>query len=162
HTTVSITRYFDDEERKARQMPVGIRGTAWFTSPTSLVTVEHVAAAMALSEQAWKQVEVLDGEDKRTIDLRIQRLAGSHNEKIALLELRGPSAGARALELRTQPLSPEEPVVSLAYPSNRLRFAGGRFVQYGDSGKFVGAALFEIFDGEDRLVLDHGASGAPV
>jgi hypothetical protein len=52
--------------------------------------------------------------------------------------------------------------VSLAYPGNRLRIAKGRFVQYGDSEKFAGTALFEIYDGDDRLVLDHGASGAPV
>ena len=28
--------------------------------------------------------------------------------------------------------------------------------------KFIGTALLEIHDGNDRLVLDHGASGAPV
>jgi hypothetical protein len=61
-----------------------------------------------------------------------------------------------------EPLVPEEPVVSLAYPDNRLRVAGGRFVQYGDGDRFAGTALFELYDGDDRLVLDHGASGAPV
>src|ERR1700730_16196340 len=49
-----------------------------------------------------------------------------------------------------------------AYPNDRLRFAGGRFVQYGADEKFAGTALFELYDGDDRLVLDHGASGAPV
>ncbi len=57
---------------------------------------------------------------------------------------------------------PEERVVSLAYPGDRLRFAGGRFVEYGQSEKFAGTALLEMYDGDDRLVLDHGASGAPV
>ena len=61
-----------------------------------------------------------------------------------------------------QPLAPEERVLSLAYPGNRLRFASGRFVQYGDSERFSGTALLEMYDGDDRLVLDHGASGAPV
>jgi len=45
---------------------------------------------------------------------------------------------------------------------NRLRVAGGRFVQYGDVGRLAGTALLEMYDGDDRLVLDHGASGAPV
>jgi hypothetical protein len=57
HSTVSITRYFDDGEQKTGAL--GVRGTAWFLSPTSIVTAEHVAAAMRLSEHDWKSVEVL-------------------------------------------------------------------------------------------------------
>jgi hypothetical protein len=162
HSTVSMTRYFDEEEKKANPATVGIRGTAWFLSATSMVTAEHVAAAMTLSGQDWKQVEILDGETRLSAAVRRQSLAGSHAEKIAVLELRAPVSGARGLELRMQPLAPEEPLVSLAYPGNRLRFAAGRFVQYGDSDRFKGTALLEMYDGDDRLVLDHGASGAPV
>jgi hypothetical protein len=79
-----------------------------------------------------------------------------------VLELRTAFSGAQGLRIRMEPLAPEERVVSLAYPSNRLRFAGGRFVRYGDSDRFAGTALLELYDGNDRLVLDHGASGAPV
>jgi len=43
-----------------------------------------------------------------------------------------------------------------------LRVAGGRFVQYGEGDKFAGMALLEMYDGDDRLVLDYGSSGAPV
>ena len=68
----------------------------------------------------------------------------------------------RACSIRMEPLAPEERVVSLAYPGSRLRLVGGRFVQYGDSDKLAGTALLEMYDGDDRLVLDHGASGAPV
>jgi hypothetical protein len=127
-----------------------------------MVTVEHVAAAMGLSDENWKQVEILEGENKQTIDVRVLRLAGSHSEKIAVLELRTAYSGAQALQTRTEPLGSEEQVVALAYPDNRQRFVGGRFVKYGDSDKLAGTALFEIYDGDDRLVLDHGASGAPV
>ena len=162
HSTVSITRYFADEDRKADSDLLGIRGTAWFSSPTSMVTVEHVAAAMGLSDQNWKQVEILEGENKQSIDVRILRLAGSHSEKIAVLELRTAFSGAQALQIRMEPLASEERVVSLAYPDNRLRFVGGRFVKYGDSDKLAGTALLEMYDGDNRLVLDHGASGAPV
>src|SRR5262249_50656754 len=93
---------------------------------------------------------------------RIRHVAGFHAQKITVLELQTESAGAQAVRLRMEPLVPEEPVVSLAYPGGDLRVAGGRFVQYGDGERLAGTALFEIYDGDDRLVLDHGASGAPV
>ena len=50
-STVSITRYFDEAERAIGADLAGIQGTGWFMSPTTLVTVEHVAAAMRLSTQ---------------------------------------------------------------------------------------------------------------
>jgi hypothetical protein len=162
HSTVSITRYFDDEEREAQPGLLGIRGTGWFLSPTALVTVGHVTASMSLSEQSWKPIEIWTGEDKRSIPVRVARLAGSHAEKISVLELQTAFSGAQGLQLRLERLVPEEPVVSLAYPGSQLRVAGGRFVQYGDGDRFAGTALLEMYDGDDRLVLDHGASGAPV
>jgi hypothetical protein len=127
-----------------------------------MVTVEHVATAMGLSGQNWKQVDIVEGENKRPIDVRILRLAGSHSENIAVLELRTAFPGARGLQTRIEPLAPEEQVVSLSYPDSRQRFVGGRFIKYGDSDKLAGTALLELFDGDDRLVVDHGASGAPV
>ena len=162
HAAVSITRYFDGKDGQGDSDLLGIRGTAWFLSQTSMVTVEHVASAMGLSPESWKRLEIVDGESRQPIDVRIQRVAGSHSEKIALLELRTAFFGARELRLRKGPVAREEQVTSLAYSGNRLRFVGGRFVQYGDGGPFAGTALLEMYDGNDRLVLDHGASGAPV
>src|SRR5689334_14654589 len=77
HSTISMTRYFEGEEKKAYPGALGIRGTAWFLSGTSMVTAEHVAAAMALSAQVWKQVEILDGEDRQWIAVRRLAVAGS-------------------------------------------------------------------------------------
>ena len=159
---MSITRHFDDKEREARPGVFGVSGTGWFLSPTSLVTVAHVAASMNLSDQNWKHVELRQGENTRSIPARIQRLAGSSKERIAVLELQTAPADAQGFALRMEPLVPGEPLVSLAYPDGRLRVAGGRFVQYGDGDRFAGTALLEMYDGDDRLVLDHGASGAPV
>ncbi|MET0885290.1 MAG: serine protease [Mycetocola sp.] len=159
-STVSITRYTDEGEQKTGSL--GIRGTAWFLSATSLVTVDHVTAAMRLSDHGWKQVEISEGENRQSIDVRILRTAGYNAEKISVLELRSAYAGAQALQVGIEPLAAEERVVSLAYPGNRLRFATGRFVRYGDSDRVAGTALFEMYDGDDRLVLDHGASGAPI
>jgi hypothetical protein len=162
HSTINITRYFDGDDRKAEPGLLGIRGTAWFLSPTLMVTAEHVATAMDLSDQSWKQVEILEAERKQSTNVRILRLAGSHPEKIAVLELQSAFSGALGLRIRLEPVAPEEQVVTLAYPGSRLRFVSGRFVQYGDSDKLSGTALLEMYEGNDRLVLDHGASGAPV
>jgi hypothetical protein len=162
HSTASITRYFDDKEQDARLGVLGISGTGWFLSPNSMVTVEHVVAAMRLSDQNWKEIEFRKGEDKQSIPARIRHVAGSYAEKIVVLELQSAFSSVRGLQLRMQPLVPEEPVVTLAYPGDRPRSAGGRFVRYGESGRLAGTALLEMYDGNDRLVLDHGASGAPV
>jgi hypothetical protein len=110
----------------------------------------------------WKPIEIQDGDDIRSIPVRIQRLAGAQQEKLAVLELQKPVAGARIIAIRTTPLAPDDRVVTLAYPDGRLRLVGGRFVQRGDDGKSAGAALLEMYDGNDRLAIDHGASGAPV
>jgi Trypsin-like peptidase domain len=162
HSTVNIMREFGEDERQAEPGVVGVRGTGWFLSPRLIVTAAHVAEAMHLSGQDWKAIDIGGSESKRLVPARILRVAGSHSEKMAVLELGTSFPGAAALRIRTDPLVPEERVVSLAYPNNRLRFAQGRFVEYGADERFAGAALLEIHDGNDRLVLDHGASGAPV
>jgi hypothetical protein len=129
-----------------------------------MVTVGHVAASMNLSDRDWKEIEIRTGDESQSIPARIRHVAGSYAEKIAVLELQTAFSGAQALQLRMEPLVPEEPVVSLSYPDSQARGAGGRFVRYGDGGsdRFAGTALLELYDGNDRLVLDHGASGAPV
>jgi hypothetical protein len=161
HSSVSVTRYFDEQEKQAQPGLLGISGTGWFLSATSLVTAEHVAASMNLTDRGWKLVEIGNAEGTRSIPARIQRLAGSR-EKLVVLELQSAFSNAQRLELRMEPLAAEEPVVSPAYPDGRLRVAGGRFVQFGDGEKLAGMALLEMYDGNDRLVLDYGASGAPV
>jgi hypothetical protein len=142
---------------------VGIRGTGWFFSSRLIVTAAHVAEAMHLSQERWTAIDIQGTESKASIPVRIQRLVGSHSEKIAVLELKDRFPGAGVLQIRTQPLVADERIVSLAYPDGALRRAEGRFVRYVDSeDRLAGAALLEMHDGEDRLVLDHGASGAPV
>jgi hypothetical protein len=162
HSTVGMTRNFNEEESKAQLGIVGIRGTGWFLAPRLIVTAAHVAEAMHLSANEWKDVELRDREIKNLAPLRVLHLAGSHAEKVAVLELRSAIPGVDVLQSRAEPLNPEERLVTLAYPNNELRFAGGRFVRYGDDQRLAGTALLEMHDGNDRLVLDHGASGAPV
>jgi hypothetical protein len=161
-STVSISREFSEDERRAAPAILGIRGTGWFLSPRRLVTAAHVAEAMHLSAHEWKEIEIRERERKLALPARIARVAGPHAEKVAMLELQAPFPSAVALPVRLQPLVPEERLSSLAYPKGELRFAGGRFVEYGTEENRVGTALIEMHDGNDRLVLDHGASGAPV
>ena len=132
HSTVSITRYFEEAERDPLSDVVAARGTAWFQSPTSIVTAA------------------------------VQRVAGSYAEKLAVLELQTAVPNARSVAIRMVPLMPEDRVVTFAYPNDRLHTVVGRFVQYADTGRLAGTALLEIFEGENRLVIDYGASGAPV
>jgi hypothetical protein len=161
-STVNVTRIYDKEESRPGAGVLGIRGTGWFLSARLIVTAAHVSDAMRLSEQDWKEVEIKERESKESVHVRIVRVLGSQSERVAVLELKSPFAGATVLSRRVEPLVAEEPLVSLAYPNDALRFAGGRFVRYGDNGRLAGLALLEMYDGNDRLVLDHGASGAPV
>jgi hypothetical protein len=162
HSAVSITRFFDDAERAATGSVIGTSGTAWFLSSTTIVTAEHVSAAMMLTRQDWKTLDIRDGDDTRSIPARVARVVGLGAEKLAVIELQSELPGAHTAVIRTGPLPPEAEVVTLAYPGGRPRVVGGRFVKYGDEERFDGAALLELFDGNDRLAVDHGASGAPV
>jgi hypothetical protein len=159
HAAVGITRMFDESEG---QRLAGVAGSGWFLSPRLLVTVAHVAQGMRLSEREWKTVEFREGDAVEKIDVRLQRIVGTGREKIALIETAAPLEGARPLALRKEPLVADEPVISRAYRSDRARTAQGRFVEYSTHAKFAGGALFEIYDGNDRMALDYGASGAPV
>jgi hypothetical protein len=161
HSTVNISRSFGEQESDVTGV-VAIRGTGWFLSPRLIVTVAHVAEAMRLSAQEWKDVDIRDGESSRSVSVRVLHVAGSAAEKITVLELKSAVPDAVVLQRRTEPLVPDEPLVSIAYPKGQLRFAGGRFVRDGDDERVAGMALLEMHDGDDRLVLDHGASGAAV
>jgi hypothetical protein len=161
-STVRIARYFDDGENTARPDLAAIKGTAWFLSPTSIVTAEHVAAAMLLSAQDWKTLEIESGNGSRSIKARIRRVAGAEPEKLAVIELQDPVEHVRVVRIRREPLSPEEQVMTITYPGGRPHPVAGHFVRMGDAGKLAGMALMEFFEGDNRLIVDHGASGAPV
>jgi hypothetical protein len=162
HSTVGITRLFGEAERNAQSDVVGIHGTAWFQSPTSIVTVEHVATAMGLSTEDWKPLDIQAAAESKLISARIQRWIGGGTEKLVVLELQAAFPAARSVAIRTVPLSPENRLVTLAYADQNPRFVRGRFVQYATDGKLAGTALLEMYEGDNRFAIDHGASGAPV
>jgi hypothetical protein len=162
HSAVSITRYFDDVERTAHADLAGIRGTGWFQSPTTIVTIEHVATAMGLSTQDWKPMDIKGDGDSQLISARIKRWVEGGTEKLAVLELQAAISTARSVEIRMAPLVADDRVVTLAYANQSPRFVSGRFVKYHTDGRLEGAALLEMYEGDNRLAIDHGASGAPV
>src|ERR1700756_70635 len=149
HTAVSITRHFDDAERVAHRGVMGVRGTGWFLSPTTIVTAEHVTAAMALSTEEWKPLEIMDGDSSQFISARIQRLAGAQAERLAVIELERAVSDARSVTIRKEPLVPEEQVITLTYPAGRLQLVSSRFVRFGDDGKLTGMALLEFYEGDN-------------
>jgi S1-C subfamily serine protease len=162
HSTVSILRYFDEAERDASSDLMGIRGTGWFLSPTTIVTAAHVVEAMKLSAQDWKPLEIADEHGSRSIAARLKHLAGDQAEKLAVIELQNAVFATHTLKIRREPLVPEDQVVTLVYPEGLPHFVQGRFVQLGNDERLAGTVLLEMYEGDNRLIVDHGASGAPV
>ena len=175
-TTVGITRYFTDEERPKPQLD-GYRATAWFfRSARYLVSIAHfVDDVPVLPKGEWTMVDVRQQDTSVRVKARLLSVVKGLPEGLALLELAEPFPRARALKLRETPLSKDEPVRSIAYVDG-LRFAKGRFSEVMTSGEIPsdhpfakvppGSGLFEMWDirerTNDRYVLDHGASGAPI
>ena len=56
--TASITRLFDDNDADAPANLRGVRGTGWFLSPTSMVTIQHVTDEMKLSAHGWTPIDI--------------------------------------------------------------------------------------------------------
>jgi hypothetical protein len=162
HSTVSIMQHFDEAERDARPGLIGIRGTGWFLSPLAIVTAAHVAEAMKLSIQDWKSLEITDEQGSQFIAARVERLAGDQAERLAVIELQRPVFATHPLMIRGEPLAPEDQVMTLVYPEGLPHLVRGRFVQFGAGERLGGTALLEMYEGDNRLVIDHGASGAPV
>jgi hypothetical protein len=109
----------------------------------------------------WKPLEITDENGSQFVPARIRRLAGGSLEKLAVIELRHAIADSQSATIRNESLRAEEPVVTLAYPAGNAHLVSGRFARFGE-GKLTGMALLEMYEGENRLIIDHGASGAPV
>src|SRR5215217_7229324 len=83
-------------------------------------------------------------------------------EDLAILELRDAFPNARALEIRPSAPAEGETVLIPSYPAGKLRIANGRVREAEDArGRYAGLSLLEVH-GSNRLLLNGGASGAPV
>ena len=125
HSTVSIMRHFDEAEHGTRPDLIGIRGTGWFLSPTTIVTAAHVAEAMKLSIQDWKPLEIADRDGSQFVAVRIQGLAGNLAEKLAVLELQRAVSAARTLAIRREPLVPQEQVMTYVFAAGPPHYVRG-------------------------------------
>lgn len=173
--TVSITRYYDDEDKKIYSDPnaIGVSGTAWFLgSSNCLVTITHVANSMLLSSNQWREIEVahfdtngvLISWEKTQVTIAASFRYTDH-DGITVLCLKWPFGGVKPLPIRTKLLSLDEEVFSIGYSEKNLSIAKGRFVCYEkatlcNTGR-VGLAYFELRNG-NPIALDFGSSGAPV
>jgi hypothetical protein len=178
-SVVSISYYFDKPVRDAAGAEIfGERATAWFyTSPKLLVTAAHFASD--LSDDTWQDAELWqesrDGEPGMTasVQLRVvsQRPAAGHasgpvpvstvENDVAILELRDPFPNAQALDIQPEPPAVDENVLVLGYPRGRMQAARSTVRQMREPGRFDGLTLLEV-QGDNRLLLSGGASGAPV
>jgi hypothetical protein len=179
-SVVSIARYFDKPRHDPGGEIFGERATAWFyTSPRFLVTAAHFARD--LSTHDWQEAELRqasqDGEPGTTIRVQLRVLArgqpadaqggGSKRNRaltddVAILELREPFPNAQVLDVRLEQPAADTTVLVLGYPGGRMQAARGIVREIRDhSGKFAGLTLLEV-QGDNRLLLDGGTSGAPV
>jgi Trypsin-like peptidase domain len=180
-SVVSIVRYFNAPRRNAAGEDIfGERATAWFyTSPRLLVTAAHFVRE--LSPRDWQEAELRqasqDGEPGTTVRVQLRVVAEGRpvndhargaerhtapKEDVAILELREPFPNAQVLDVRLEPLAADATVLVLGYPGGRMQAAHGIIREARDRpAKFAGLTLLEV-QGDNRLLLDGGTSGAPV
>jgi V8-like Glu-specific endopeptidase len=180
-SVVSIVRYFNAPRRNAAGEDIfGERATAWFyTSPRLLVTAAHFVRE--LSPRDWQEAELRqasqDGEPGTTVRVQLRVVAEGRpvndhargaerhtapKEDVAILELREPFPNAQVLDVRLEPLAADATVLVLGYPGGRMQAAHGIIREARDRpAKFAGLTLLEG-QGDNRLLLDGGTSGAPV
>lgn len=176
---VSVARYFDEPMREGDGEVVGEQATAWFyTSPRLLVTAAHFANDFP--DGTWKDVELRqaarEGQPEVAMRVRLrvavrgrisevpQRGPGPTGlaDDVAIMELHDPFPNATVLDVQSTVPTPGASVLVLGYPDGRMRTARGILRRADDpTGRYAGLALVEV-QGANRLLLNGGASGAPV
>jgi V8-like Glu-specific endopeptidase len=180
-SVVSIVWNFSQarRDRTGREF-VAQRATAWFyTSPRLLVTAAHFANE--LPADGWQEAELRqasrDGEPDTIVWARLRvsvrgRVSDGQQggsgastdlaEDLAILELQDPFPNARVLDIQPEAPAKDATVLVLGYPAGKMQAARGIVRESEDSARrYPGLALFEV-QGSNRLLLNGGASGAPV
>jgi hypothetical protein len=180
-SVVSIVWYFDKpRHNSAGEEIVGERATGWFyTSPRLLVTAAHFANE--LPAQGWQEAELRqasqDGEPGTTVRVQLRVIArrqpaddhasGAERntplmDDVAILELREPFPDAHVLDVQPEAPAADATVLVLGYPGGRMQAARGTVRVVKDPpGKYAGLTFLEV-QGDNRLLLNAGTSGAPV
>lgn len=183
-SVVSLVWFFDKARLgDAGRDVVGQRATAWFyTSPRLLVTANHFAAELP---EGWQDAELRqagrEGKPDRAARVRLRVMAeGAVSERdwqgrrgsvdgrpalaedIAILELQEPFPNAQILEVEAKSPSTNSTVLIMGYPGGKMQAVLGTVRTADDLvGRYSGLELIEV-QGSNRLLLGHGASGAPV
>jgi hypothetical protein len=179
-SVVSIVRYFDKPRQDIGGEIIGERATAWFyTSSRFLVTAAHFARD--LSSRDWQEAELRqssqDGEPGTTVRVQLRVVAQGQpadghargaernspsTDDVAILELREPFPNAHVLDIEPATPAADATVLVLGYPSGRMQAVHGTVREVRDRlDKFAGLTLLEV-QGDNRLLLNRGTSGAPV
>lgn len=176
---VSVARYFNEPLREGNGEVVGEQATAWFyTSPRLLVTAAHFANDFP--DGAWQEVElrqaVREGQPEIATRVRLRvAVKGRISEgprrgpgttgladDVAIMELHDPFPNATVLDVQATLPTPDATVLVVGYPDGRMQAARGIVRRAGDAvSRYSGLALVEV-QGDNRLLLNAGASGAPV
>ncbi|MDR7039207.1 hypothetical protein J2X36_003980 [Methylobacterium sp. BE186] len=176
---VSVARYFNEPLREGNGEVVGEQATAWFyTSPRLLVTAAHFANDFP--DGAWQDVELRQAAREGQVEIATRvrlRVAvkGRISEgprrgpgptgladDVAIMELQDPFPNATVLDVQSTAPTPDASVMVVGYPDGRMQVARGIVRRVSDAvGRYAGLALVEV-QGANRLLLNAGASGAPV
>lgn len=172
-TTVRIV---GDIVREEEGVPVTyeIHGTAWFLTPTHLVTVTHVARALNTTN-AWRTVTLTqelphNGMPEYTEVTQV-RLAGAvygrTQEGLTVLELQAPFAGAQVARVRETELVHDESISGVGYPHYTLTFVTGAYLEYltytDDGTTIFREYRMTLADRSgNRDAFGPGASGSPI
>ncbi|MBB3021525.1 hypothetical protein FHR70_004626 [Microvirga lupini] len=179
-SVVSISWRFGQPRRDGRREIVGERATAWFyPSPRFLVTAAHFASE--LPADGWQEAELRqaprEGDPDVTVHVQLRvavqgtvsengvrgtRKGGDLAEDLAILELQESFPDAQVLDIQPEVPSKDATVLVLGYPRGQMKSARGIVREAGRAAeKYPGLALLEV-QGSNRLLLNEGASGAPV
>ncbi|MCA9365931.1 trypsin-like peptidase domain-containing protein, partial [Candidatus Kaiserbacteria bacterium] len=183
-SVVSISFLYDEPDEEGA---LGHVGTAWFITPTLLVTVGHITRDVLSS--TWSEVEIgWGGRLRESLDESFPFQARLYNifptglrsldtgkpENVAIIEIQAPINGTKPARVRLDTLMKNEPVVAVGYRGTEkaLQWATGHFSppeqaqeeSDTDEEPLQPFLYFEMTNelGEDRRVLDRGTSGSPV
>ncbi len=169
---VRITQYYTPAEKAAAGID-GRSGTGWFCgSSKHLITIGHMVTDPALPRKEWTEVEISHCPDgtmgtykTHRVMVRLADLIDTPGEDIGVIELQKPLFDVKPISVSKDALTPGSQSYCFGFTDGTLRHAGGTFHRIGkdeDSPELNDFGLFEMFEDNDRLALDHGASGAPV
>ncbi|WP_210252257.1 S1 family peptidase, partial [Microvirga tunisiensis] len=145
-------------------------------SKSDEATIQNQGAIQAMQCAELRQASQ-DGEPGTTVRVQLRVVAQGQpaegpvtgadrkpapKEDVAILELQEPFPNAQVLDVRLEPPTADATVLVLGYPRGRMQAAHGTVREARDRpGKFAGLTLLEV-EGDNRLLLDGGTSGAPV